>query len=83
MEEIHVGFAFTGSFCTYAKAMETLERVAERYGSVTPIVTRPGKRSPAWAGQNVQQHTRLSWPASAATIWRSWREFRMKRSARP
>ena len=42
MEEIHVGFAFTGSFCTYAKAMETLERVARRYGSVTPIVSERG-----------------------------------------
>ena len=42
MEEIHVGFAFTGSFCTYAQAMETLERVARRYGSVTPIVSERG-----------------------------------------
>ena len=39
MEHISVGFAFCGSFCTFSKAMETLERVFARYGDVTPIVS--------------------------------------------
>lgn len=39
MEEARIGFAFCGSFCTYAKAMEALERTAALYGDVTPIVS--------------------------------------------
>lgn len=39
MEEIKVGFAFCGSFCTYDKAMETLEKVHGLYSDVTPIVS--------------------------------------------
>lgn len=39
MEEIKVGFAFCGSYCTFDKAMETLEKVHARYGDVTPIVS--------------------------------------------
>ena len=42
MDSIKVGFAFCGSFCTYAKALETLERVKARYGDVTPIVSPSG-----------------------------------------
>ena len=39
MEQIRVGFAFCGSFCTYARAMEALEQVFAKYGDVTPIVS--------------------------------------------
>lgn len=39
MEDTRVGFAFCGSFCTYAKAMEALEKAAARYGDITPIVS--------------------------------------------
>lgn len=39
MEQVRVGFAFCGSFCTYSRAMEALEQVAARYGDVTPIVS--------------------------------------------
>lgn len=39
MEEIKVGFALCGSYCTFDKAMETLEKVHARYGDVTPIVS--------------------------------------------
>ncbi len=39
MEKVRVGFAFCGSFCTYDRAMEALERVAAKYGDVTPIVS--------------------------------------------
>lgn len=34
-----IGFAFTGSFCTFAAAMSTLEAVKARFGDVTPIVS--------------------------------------------
>ena len=40
MEPIKVGFAFCGSFCTYAQSMQALERVHARYRDVTPIVSR-------------------------------------------
>lgn len=39
MEDVRVGFAFCGSFCTYSKAMEALERVAAQYREVLPIVS--------------------------------------------
>lgn len=39
MEQIRVGFALCGSFCTHAKAMEALERTAARYRDITPIVS--------------------------------------------
>ena len=39
MDQIRVGYAFCGSFCTYDKAMEALERVHARFGDVTPIVS--------------------------------------------
>ena len=39
MEQLRVGFAFCGSFCTLAKAVEALERAVGRYGEVYPIVS--------------------------------------------
>ncbi len=39
MEQVHIGFALCGSFCTHAKAVEALERVKARFGDVTPIVS--------------------------------------------
>jgi len=39
MENVRVGFAFCGSFCTYDRAMEALEQVVAKYGDVTPIVS--------------------------------------------
>lgn len=39
MEEKTVGFAFCGSYCTFDKAMETLEKVHGQYGDVYPIVS--------------------------------------------
>ena len=38
-EQLRVGFACCGSFCTMARAMETLEAVAARYAQVVPIVS--------------------------------------------
>ncbi len=40
MEQVRVGFAFCGSFCTYAQAMAALEQIRARYGDVTPIVSQ-------------------------------------------
>ena len=42
MSELRVGFAFCGSFCTYAKAMTALDQVKAKYGDVTPIVSEAG-----------------------------------------
>ena len=39
MEQVRVGFAFCGSFCTYGQAMSALEQVKARFGDVTPIVS--------------------------------------------
>lgn len=40
MEQLNVGFALCGSFCTLAKAVEALEQVAARYTSVWPIMSQ-------------------------------------------
>ncbi len=40
MEQITVGFAFCGSFCTLARAMTALETVKARYQRVVPIVSQ-------------------------------------------
>lgn len=42
MEQIRVGFAFCGSFCTYDRAMAALEQVKAEFGDVTPIVSERG-----------------------------------------
>ena len=39
MEQVRVGFAFCGSFCTYGEVLPALERARARYGAVTPIVS--------------------------------------------
>ena len=39
MENVRVGFAFCGSFCTYDQVMPALERAKARYGDVTPIIS--------------------------------------------
>ena len=39
MEELRVGLAFCGSFCTYDMAMTALEEVKRRYSDVTPIIS--------------------------------------------
>ena len=39
MEQIRVGFAFCGSFCTYDQVMPALEQAKARYGDVTPIIS--------------------------------------------
>lgn len=39
MEQIRVGFAFCGSFCTYDQVMPALERARARYRDVTPILS--------------------------------------------
>lgn len=40
MEQITVGFAFCGSFCTLNRAMSALEAVKARYETVIPIVSQ-------------------------------------------
>ena len=38
-QQVRVGFAFCGSFCTFSPALKALERVHARYGDVTPTVS--------------------------------------------
>ena len=45
MEQVRVGFALCGSFCTFDRAMGALEQVKARYGDVTPIISEAGS---AW-----------------------------------
>ena len=40
MEQLRVGFAFCGSFCTLRQAVDALARAAEQYAEVWPIVSR-------------------------------------------
>ena len=42
MEQVRVGYAFCGSFCTYDRAMAALEQVRARFGNVTPIISEAG-----------------------------------------
>ena len=35
-----IGFAFTGSFCTFAAAMDALQLVKETFGNVVPLFSR-------------------------------------------
>ena len=39
MDHRHIGFALCGSFCTHARALETLETVKARFGDVTGILS--------------------------------------------
>ena len=39
MEQLTVGFAFCGSFCTLSRGLDALEEVAARYTSILPIVS--------------------------------------------
>ncbi|MBR3752670.1 MAG: dipicolinate synthase subunit B, partial [Ruminiclostridium sp.] len=39
MEEIRVGFALTGSFCTLEKTMAAMEETAARYPHILPILS--------------------------------------------
>ena len=39
MDHRHIGFALCGSFCTHARALETLEAVKARFGDVTGILS--------------------------------------------
>ena len=39
MEQLRVGFAFFGSFCTMMKALDALEETAKRYSDIIPIVS--------------------------------------------
>ena len=45
MEDLRVGFAFCGSFCTMSGALEALEQTAARFGPVTPIVSETVART--------------------------------------
>ena len=39
MEQLTVGFAFCGSFCTISRGLDALEQTAARYARVVPIVS--------------------------------------------
>jgi len=39
LENIKVGFAVCGSFCTYEKMLPAMQAVKEKYGDVTPIMS--------------------------------------------
>lgn len=60
-KELRVGFACTGSFCTFGQMFPAMEETAKRFGTVIPILseysaaTVPGserRRSlpPKWSG---------------------------------
>ncbi len=39
MNELKLGFAMTGSFCTFEKAFEALRALTREYGDITPIMS--------------------------------------------
>lgn len=45
MEAYTIGFAFCGSFCTFAKAMAALAAVARQYAQVIPIFSQASRET--------------------------------------
>lgn len=39
MKELRLGFAMSGSFCTYEKVINALRELCDMYGSITPIMS--------------------------------------------
>ncbi|NLL45495.1 MAG: dipicolinate synthase subunit B [Clostridiales bacterium] len=39
MDNLKVGFAICGSFCTYEKMLSAMQAVKDRYGDITPIMS--------------------------------------------
>ena len=39
MEQLNVGFALCGSFCTLTKAVDALRQLAEQYSNLWPIMS--------------------------------------------
>lgn len=39
MQDLRIGFAICGSFCTHARALEALEDLTQRYTNIIPIVS--------------------------------------------
>ncbi len=54
MEKYTIGFAFCGSFCTYAKAMAALETVAGQYSTVIPIFSQVSQETDSRFGRGAE-----------------------------
>ncbi|MGM9639912.1 MAG: dipicolinate synthase subunit B [Faecousia sp.] len=54
MKDLVIGFALCGSFCTYQKAMASLEKVAAAYKTVIPIFSQSGWETDTRFGDAVQ-----------------------------
>ncbi len=54
MKNLVIGFALCGSFCTYQKAMASLEKVAAAYKTVIPIFSQSGWETDTRFGDAVQ-----------------------------
>lgn len=62
MADVRVGYALTGSFCTFDKSMAALAAVVERFGDVTPIF------SPNAAGLDTRFGPAARWLARAEEL---------------
>ena len=60
MEDIRVGFALTGSFCTLEKTLEALEATAARYPNVLPILSESAAETDTRFGRADQWKERIA-----------------------
>ncbi|MBP3319107.1 MAG: dipicolinate synthase subunit B, partial [Ruminiclostridium sp.] len=60
MEEIRVGFALTGSFCTFEKALAAMEETAVRYPNSLPILSEASAETDTRFGRAAQWKERIA-----------------------
>lgn len=60
MEEIRVGFALTGSFCTFEKALAAMEETAVRYPNILPILSETSAETDTRFGRAAQWKGRIA-----------------------
>lgn len=60
MEEIRVGFALTGSFCTFEKALAAMEETAVRYPNILPILSEASAETDTRFGRAAQWKGRIA-----------------------
>ena len=59
MEQLNVGFALCGSFCTLSKAVAALEKLAARYSDLWPIMSEITARTDTRFGEARQFRERI------------------------
>ena len=59
LKDVKIGFAFTGSFCTFAKVISELEKVASEGADITPIISYSVDSFDTKFGSAIEWKTRI------------------------